>query len=142
MEQNVLCYHYLPFLQNKAKKPIQPSESKHENLKLWAYLNFQSNLKKRKRLCFPLPKNIMQSQQGRRNSLSHTPGLFLCPVLRLDGCLNKQRLGGGLYLKAGTGYHTASSHSLPLIVSCIRRLSKHNLEPITFECQFKEAVPQ
>lgn len=127
---------YLLFQRNKAKKPSELSEYKHQNLKLKDYLNFQSYLgeKKKKRLCFLLPQNITQSWEGRRNSLSPTPGLFLCPVLRLDGCLNKQRLGRGLYLNAGTGYHTASSHSLPLIVSCIRRLSKHNLEPITFEC--------
>lgn len=46
-----------PSYKTKQKKHIQPSESKHESLKLWANLNFQSNLKKRKRLCFPLPKN-------------------------------------------------------------------------------------
>lgn len=87
-----------------------------------------------KGLCFPLPPKCNATVIRREKFPGPSTWVVFAPVLWWDGCLNKQRLRGGLYLEAGTGYRTASSHPLPLIVGCIRRLSKHNLQLITFEC--------
>lgn len=123
-------------LQRKQSKPnltsqVNPNNETSNFLQLYQFskLSWEN-----KGLCFTSPPKCNATAIRQEKFPGPSTWVVFAPVLWWDGCLNKQRLRGGLYLKAGTGYRAASSHSLPLIVGCIRRLSKHNLQLITFEC--------